>query len=584
MLLLTTLCATLPAPAAEPLVKLEITPLEPLRFEKRGAVDFADFGGAAFGNLQIEFGADPPTAEVKVRLGEKLENDGSIDRAPGGSVNFREIPLSIEPGKRRYQLQIPTRNRHLDKMAVHTPPEIGEVTPFRYVEIEGAPLALEKSNVRQLMVHAPFDDAASSFQSSDETLNAVWDLCKHTIKATTTFGIYIDGERERIPYEADAYINQLSHYACDLDPRVARTSIEHLLQNPTWPTEWSFHLPMMAAADYRATGNLRIARENWEALKKKLLMQLAREDGLLRAGAIVDWPDGERDGYNGGVKFPGDRQLGPEYNTAVNAFYYHALREMALLARALQKDDAARDFEAKAKQVYESFNRVFFDAATGLYTDGQGSAHSSLHANMFPLAFGLVPAERKAKIADFVQSRGMACSVYGAQYLLEGLFDAGKADSAISLMAARTERSWWHMIELGSTMTLEAWDAQFKPNLTWNHPWGAAPANILSRYVLGVRPLQPGYATILIAPQPGILKSVRGQVPTAVGPVSVNIENAAVFKLEVELPVNAKARIVLPRRKNGLVLMDGKPTITAATDDSLTVENLSGGKHVFESR
>jgi hypothetical protein len=27
--------------------------------------------------------------------------------------------------------------------------------------------------------------------------------------------IYVDGDRERIPYEADAYINMLSHYAVD---------------------------------------------------------------------------------------------------------------------------------------------------------------------------------------------------------------------------------------------------------------------------------------------------------------------------------------------------------------------------------
>jgi hypothetical protein len=87
----------------------------------------------------------------------------------------------------------------------------------------------------------------------------------------------------------------------------------------------------------------------------------------------------------------------------------------------------------------------------------------------------------------------MACSVYGAQYLLEALFAAGRDKYAVELMAARTGRSWWHMIESGSTMTWEAWDAQAKNNLTWNHAWGAAPANILSRYVLGVRPVEPGY-------------------------------------------------------------------------------------------
>src|SRR5438093_9607275 len=124
---------------------------------------------------------------------------------------------------------------------------------------------------------------------------------------------------------------------------------------------------------------------------------------------------------------------------------------MALLATGLKKDADASDLEAKAKQVYESFNRVFCDPARGVYIDGEGSTHASLHANMFPLAFGLVPEKRKAKVADFVQSRGMACSVYGAQYLLEALFGVGRDDYAVQLMTARTERSWWHMIELGST-------------------------------------------------------------------------------------------------------------------------------------
>ena len=58
------------------------------------------------------------------------------------------------------------------------------------------------------------------------------------------------------------------------------------------------------------------------------------------------------------------------------------------------------------------------------------------------------------------------------------------------------------MIELGSTMTLEAWDVKYKGNLTWNHAWGAAPANIVPRFLMGVRPLTPGYERILVQPQP----------------------------------------------------------------------------------
>lgn len=565
-------------------VPLQITEVPPVRMETRGPIVFADFGRDAYGSLKIEFANDPSTAELKVRLGEKLDAQGSIDRTPPGSVNYREVALLTKPGQRVYRLAIPSKPFHLGKASVKMPATIGEVTPFRYIEIEGAGLPNGKLDVRQLFVHAPFADDASSFQSSDETLNAVWDLCKHTMKATTALGVYIDGERERIPYEADAYINQLSHAACDTDPRVARNSFQHLLAHPTWPTEWSLHMPMIAAADYMQSGDPVLARENYEALKKKLMMEKAREDGLLSASAIVDWPVGERDGYNGGVTDPAKRQqVGPMINTVVNAFYYHALGRMAVLASALNKQDDAHEFERKAQQVREAFNKVFFDPARGLYLDGEGSDHASLHSNLFPLAFGLVPADRVSKIADFLESRGMACSVYGAQYLLEALFAAGRDKYAVGLMAARTDRSWWHMIESGSTMTWEAWDAKFKKNLTWNHAWGAAPANILSRFVLGVRPLAPGFSKLVIAPQPGSLAWVRGKVPTPLGPVDVKVDNGAMFRLEVEIPKQARAVVALPRRKERQFVFDGKP-VNAGTGETTLVPDVPPGRHIFQSR
>jgi alpha-L-rhamnosidase len=573
-------------------VQPEITPVAPVRFEKRGAVYFADFGEDAYGSLKIDISTVDSGAELapelKVRLGEKLDASGAIDRKPGGFVSFREGTMTLQPDKHVYQLELPPI-KHPKGNASEQIPGIGEIAPFRYAEIEGGPLSqLQKTSVIQLFVHAPFKDNASSFESSDQMLNAVWHLCKHTMEATSAFGIYIDGDRERTAYEADAYINQLSFYACDLDPRVARCTFDFLLQHPTWPTEWSFHMPMIAAEDYMATGDIELARDHWDALKTKLMMGKARADGLLRAGAIVDWPIGYRDGYNGGKSFPGEkhgRQLGPEYDTAVNAFYYHALQQMALLARALQKESDANEFESKAKQVYESFNRVFFDKDRGLYTDGEGSAHLSLHGNMFPLAFGLVPEPCTAKVADFVQSRGMACSVYGAQYLLEAMFAANKDDYAIQLMTAKTEHSWWHMMEMGSTMTLEAWDTPSKQNLDWNHAWGCAPANIISRYVLGVRPLESGYSKILIAPQPGALQWIRGKVPTPQGAVSVSW-NSDAASLDIEVPPGATASVELPFRVGASndIMLDGKNVKAKQSNATLMIDGISAGRHRVGSR
>src|SRR5207253_8512957 len=178
----------------------------------------------------------------------------------------------------------------------------------------------------------------------------------------------------------------------------------------------------------------------------------------------VDWPIAEGDGYD----------MRP-INTVVNAFHCRSLELMSRMAEACGKRDDADRFHQAYERATKSLNEKLFNPSTGTFIDGEGSTHSSLHANMFPLAFGLVPADRRETVARFIKSRGMACSVYGAQFLMDAVFDNGGADQAITLMIAPGDRSWRHMVEdVGTTMTLEAWDQKYKPNQDWNHAWGAA--------------------------------------------------------------------------------------------------------------
>ena len=150
-----------------------------------------------------------------------------------------------------------------------------------------------------------------------------------------------------------------------------------------------------------------------------------------------------------------------------------------------------------------------------------------------------------ASVLAFVKSRGMACSVYGAQYLLEALYRNAQPDAALALLTATKDRGWLNMISLGATITMEGWDARYKPNLDWNHAWGAAPANILPRYVLGVRPLTPGFGQAVIEPQPGSLKHVEGTVPTVRGPIRV-VAHAQPLTIAVTIPANVTAELVVP--------------------------------------
>lgn len=201
-----------------------------------------------------------------------------------------------------------------------------------------------------------------------------------------------------------------------------------------------------------------------------------RPDGLLPSDPkadLVDWPVGERDGYD--MKTPA--------NAVVNAFHYWNLLQMRDLAQALGKGEADLDFMRRAEKVRARFNELFFDSERGLYTDGEGSKHASLHANAMAVYTGLADEDRVPRIADFLERKGMACSPYFAQYLVEALFKAGRRDAAIRLLCDRGPRSWLGMIDQGSTVTMEAWSLKAKPNQDWNHAWGAAPANLLPRYL-----------------------------------------------------------------------------------------------------
>ena len=504
-------------------------------------VFLVDFGRVAFGNLSI-MPANVTTPEtITVRFGEALK-DGRVDTHPPGSVRYTEVKVSSK-GAQTMTVAPPVDARNTKTPAVLTPVPWGTLTPFRWVEVEGWPTELHMNQIhRRAAFDSTWDDAAATFHSSDPMLDKVWDLCHYSIKATTFAGVFVDGDRERLAYEADAYLTQLSYYAGDADPRISRVTFDRLTKFPTWPSEWAPHMVFMAYADWIQTSDTAWLAAHYEGLKTKLLDNRIGPDGLvlsppdlIKHGDIVDWPGHERDGY-----------VFTSVNTVVNAFHLRALKEMSELAEALGKKKEAEKFSEQERTVRAIFQKKLFDPSRGLYRDGVGTDHTSLHANLFPLAFGLVPADKRPQIARWLAGRGMAGSVYAAQYLLEGLFENGEDAAAIGLMTAPGDRSWRHMVESGTTITWEAWDQKYKPNQDWNHAWGAAPANLLPRFVLGAQPLTPGWDRALIKPYPGALTQAEGQMPTPRGELSVRWKRQKNFTLALTLPAGMTAKVELP--------------------------------------
>jgi len=384
--------------------------------------------------------------------------------------------------------------------------------------------------------------------------------------------VYIDGDRERRPYEGDAYINQLSHYAVDAEYGICRKTADHLFEFPTWPTEWEFHMHLILWEDYMYSGNKAYLEKYYSNLKGIIEKEDYDENGFIKNTKkedIIDWPREERDGYE--LK---------DVNNVPNAFLCKSLELMSKIAGALDNEKDSIDYAEKYTQYKENFNKIFWNKEKGIYIDAIGSDHSSLHANIFPIAFGLSSEEQNEKIIPFIKSKGMTVSVYGAQYLLDALYLVGEDDYAMQLITNDSERGWLKMIERGATITWEAWNEKVKGNLDWNHAWGAAPGNIIARRIFGIQPLEPGFKKALIQPQFSGLSKGEIKHPTISGPIEMEFEmrESGIFlKIKTEMP----ARLVLPvHGKVFSVTLNRKQIETKIEGEELILEIMGGENEV----
>ncbi|MFU8892395.1 MAG: alpha-L-rhamnosidase C-terminal domain-containing protein [Luteolibacter sp.] len=565
-----------PVAARTPLVEIEDHP-QIVRLADDGRV-LIDFGQATFGYLEYRPKNGVARPALSAWLGEKGNDDGTVDRKPGGTIRAQRIESAAGDGPAIFE---PTWKPMYENW-IENPPGIREIMPFRFAEIEGLDRLPDTSEIVRITRHTAFNDDASSFRSDKQDLNEVWEFCKTSIKLTTFLGLYVDGDRERKPYEADAYINQLCHYGVEDHYLTGRLTHEHLLEYPTWPMEWRQHAVLMAWVDYLYSGCDASIRNHYDTLVGRLMLERRRDDGLFLGSNdrpirdIIDWPAGERDGYD----------MAPLVKTVTSAFNAHSLNLMARIATALGKSEDSARFSRMHQETTAAIREKLLCSERGIFIDGidhktgKQSPHASLHANMFPLAFGLVAEDDVPAVATFIRSRGMACSVYGAQFLLDALYDAGEAQHALDLMTATHDRGWIHMFRtVGSTIALEAWDMKYKPNLDWNHAWGAVPANTIPRKLMGIEPIAPGFTRFRVRPQIASLKEAAIRAPSPRGPIDLKVtREGSIWSATLVVPAGTVAEVHVPGKLDGNVEIrrDG----TAVAPNPLRVEN---GSRVFEA-
>jgi hypothetical protein len=154
----------------------------------------------------------------------------------------------------------------------------------------------------------------------------------------------------------------------------------------------------------------------------------------------------------------------------------------------------------------------------------------------------------------------------------------GDAAGALDLM----RRLWGHMVDtdphstVWEKLTFNGEPAGYGPNQigvdsapsnsvlgrgisSLAHGWAGGPVPALSGYVLGVRPVTPGFATWTIEPQLGDLRFAQGAVPTPRGPIVSRWRRGSKrFVLTVAAPRGTRGDVIVPDGAGRTIAMDGK--------------------------
>lgn len=547
-----------------------------------------DLGAEIIGGIRFTIDL-PCAATLTVYYGEQLNPDGSVRHRMLTGNDYTET-WRLTAGEQTVET--------VDMLA------------YRYVQIIGSPVEITPDMVRGWEIRADAVCDGASFDSDHPLLNDIYALMRHTVKVTTQ-DIYVDSQsRERGAYEGDLIINLLAAYVFGDTYNIGRLSAEYLYTHRTWPAEYFLFTSVFAWDDYMATGDDRSIRAYYNVLRSRVYGEDKTHPtyGLIATGVpgmsktdaiLVDWPMGERDGYD----------MDAPYNTVLNCIAVWTYEKLAAIAAVVDRREDAEAFTARARRLRRALIDKLYDAESGAFSDGMNvdgtvSAHFSQHATAFALACGVYDSPEMAqKLAARIREQGkIRMSVYGAYFLLKGLYESGNGDVANQFLldgdTSPDARTWAKMIyTLGATVTTEAWGERNKGNMTFSHPWGAAPAWAIKNGIFGIEPTSPAYATFDVRFRTAGIGRAEISVPTVRGFVRAAFDSRDGFCASVTVPANTQATVYLPTfgcasggasggafgdAANGAsVTVNGEPAHATWRGEYLTVTVGSGEWHFF---
>jgi alpha-L-rhamnosidase len=404
------------------------------------------------------------------------------------------------------------------------------------------------------------------FKSDDVRLNAVWDLCVHSLRVGTQEAVMDCPTREQAPYIGDgnpvaSWIHRLtgdaSHWRYVVRETFSRQSPDGFLRPAIFSgalgTLIDYNLlAVISARDYLVdTGDIQTLRDIREGCLKtlawftknigpsglfevdcaklpmKLYWEHAYEPGLDNtdkwyAMAFIDHPG---TGWHN-LDEPGIDRSG--VNTAMQALLIVALRAMGDIEQALGNVAQAEKLRQQAQALARAAKERLWDAERGLFPDGIGESglhkQASQQANTWcvwaGLAEGAQARELMLRLHETPGSDLARSGPYFWCYTLPVLARCGLHAEALE----HIRRRWGTMLEHGASTLWETFSGDHLDS--WCHPWAGAPVEFLLKHILGLD--APGHGKagpVVLRPRYDLLNEASGAMHWPSGLVEIGWES-----------------------------------------------------------
>ena len=439
---------------------------------------------------------------------------------------------------------------------------------FRYVRVNGFPGTLKPENIVAIALYSDMKPTGK-FSSSNALINQL----QHNIQWGQK-GNFVDvptdcpQRDERLGWTGDAqafartaafnmnvasFFNKwLKDLSADQteDGRVPFVIPNVLGPNASASAGWADAATIIPWNMYMAYGDKRILEQQYESMKAWVgYIEKTSPNDLWNSGFhFGDWLFYRPMDDNDGRAAVTDKYL------IAQCFWAHSTQLMIQAATVLDKKDDVMHYTNSLKKIKDAFLREYATETGRLVSSTQTAYVLALHFDMLPENLRQQAADRLVQnIKDY--DNHLTTGFLGTPYLCEVLTRFGHVDVAYTLLMQEKYPSWLYPVTMGATTIWERWDGiktdstfQTPGMNSFNHYAYGAIGDWMYRTVTGLKEVSPGYKQVMIAPKPGgKLTQASAELTTMYGLAKSSWFIADdIFKLDVIVPANTSAEIVLP--------------------------------------